>query len=294
MKDNNLPLTKKDTNSKLYISDLDGTLLNKAGNLSDYTKEKLISLLSKGINFTVASARSYVSIQEKLSGVPLTLPIIENNGAFISDLNSGKHEIVNHIESHIGPEILSIIFKYNCFPFISTFNGEDDFLYYQELISDGMANMFNIRLAGKDKRLKKLDDLKHSFGESVICFTVIEQEDVLEPIEEEINLNFPGMLRTHLYHDDYFPGWHWLTVHDRRAEKGQAIKLLVEKLGFDISQLVVFGDQVNDVSMFGVAAKAVAVANAVEELKAVATEVIGSNEEDSVVRFIEQEVAGGV
>jgi hypothetical protein len=50
--------------------------------------------------------------------------------------------------------------------------------------------------------------------------------------------------------------------------------------------LTVFGDQMNDLTMFGAAAHAIAVANAREELKRHATEVIGSNEEDSVVRYI--------
>lgn len=278
--------------NKLYISDLDGTLLDNAGNLSEYSRGKLVTLLSMGINFTVASARSYVSIQEKLMGVPLTLPIIENNGAFISNLHTGKHELVNSIGADIGSGILSIILQHGCFPFVATFNGEDDFLYYQELANEGMVNFFNIRTTGNDKRLRKLDNLNHSLGESVICFTVIEQEDVLEEIEDEINLNYPGMVKSHLYHDDYFPGWYWLTIHDRRAEKGQAVKLLVDKLGFDLSQLVVFGDQTNDVSMFELAPTAIAVSNAVDELKVLATEVIGSNEEDSVVKYIEKDVAG--
>ena len=53
-----------------------------------------------------------------------------------------------------------------------------------------------------------------------------------------------------------------------------------EQYGF--GKLAVFGDSVNDLSMFRVADEAYAMANAIDEVKAAATEVIGSNNEDAV------------
>lgn len=84
----------------------------------------------------------------------------------------------------------------------------------------------------------------------------------------------------------YSPGWYWLTVHDHRATKDQAIRILLEEWGLDGSELVVFGDSSNDIKMFQVADHAIAVANATDELKRYATQVIGSNNEDSVIKFI--------
>ena len=82
----------------IYISDLDGTLLTKNAVLSDFSKNKLQELLEDGLLFTVASARSVVSMAVALHGLKLPLPIVEFNGAFISDLESGRHEIINSIE----------------------------------------------------------------------------------------------------------------------------------------------------------------------------------------------------
>ena len=61
---------------------------------------------------------------------------------------------------------------------------------------------------------------------------------------------------------------------------------LLELAGFESENLTVFGDNLNDVKMFKTAARAVAVANATDEIKQYANHVIGSNEEDSVVKFI--------
>ena len=53
-------------------------------------------------------------------------------------------------------------------------------------------------------------------------------------------------------------------------------------------KLVVFGDSLNDISMFKIADESYAVANAMDELKKIATYIIGSNEEDSVVDLLKE------
>jgi len=75
----------------LYISDLDGTLLNNKPELSLFSRERLQALIADGLHFTVASARSVNSIRSLLGELKLTLPVISFNGAYISDLASGEH-----------------------------------------------------------------------------------------------------------------------------------------------------------------------------------------------------------
>jgi hydroxymethylpyrimidine pyrophosphatase-like HAD family hydrolase len=58
--------------------------------------------------------------------------------------------------------------------------------------------------------------------------------------------------------------------------------MLLDQLGLSTSNLTVFGDDVNDIGMFKIAARGVAVSNAVAEVKQHATEIIGSNEDDAV------------
>ena len=84
----------------------------------------------------------------------------------------------------------------------------------------------------------------------------------------------------------YFPGWKFFTVHDRRATKDQAITALRKARGLEEAELIVFGDEVNDIGMMRAADRPIAMANAKPEVKALAREIIGSNNEDSVVRRI--------
>ena len=65
---------------KLYVSDLDGTLLRNNASISEFSKMNLNLLLSGGMHFTVASARSVVSMKRILGDVNFRLPIVEFNG----------------------------------------------------------------------------------------------------------------------------------------------------------------------------------------------------------------------
>ena len=65
----------------LYVSDLDGTLLDRNARLSDITRYGLTRLLDAGLTFTVATARHVSSVRQILEGLPLQLPVISSNGA---------------------------------------------------------------------------------------------------------------------------------------------------------------------------------------------------------------------
>lgn len=276
----------------LYVSDLDGTLLTNLAVLSDFSKLTLKQLLQDGLLFTVASARSVVSMQVMLDGLNLPLPIVEFNGAFITDLVTGRHEIINNIELSIIEDLYPLIRRFSCVPLISTFNGSEDCLYYNDIINAGMNWYVENRRSSKDRRLRTLANLTDSFRDQVVCVTIIDQAPVLTELELAIKATYGSRVETHLYENRYSPGWHWLTVHDYRATKAQAIQILRQYYGLGDCELVVFGDHNNDIKMFQIADRAIAVKNATTELKSYATHLIDSNQEDSVVKYIAQDIKG--
>ncbi|MBD2570122.1 HAD family hydrolase [Anabaena lutea] len=273
----------------IYISDLDGTLLTKNAVLSDFSKSKLQELLQDGLLFTVASARSVVSMGVALDGLKLPLPIVEFNGAFISDLESGRHEIINSIEPEIIEDIYQIISSFKCVPFISSFNGAEDCCYYQEIINEGMEWYLNDRLFHQDKRLRSLTKLTDSFRDQIVCLTVINKTEILSELEIIIRERYGDKIQTYHYENNYAPGWHWLTIHSYKATKAQGILTLQEIYGLTSNKLIVFGDHNNDIEMFKIADYAIAVDNATVELKRHANHIIESHEVDSVVRYIYQD-----
>ena len=273
-------------NNRIYISDLDGTLLRNDATLSSYTRQKICELLDSGIQFTIASARSINSLRPMLDGIPFQLPIIEINGAFITDFQTGRHLIVNKIESDIVEQVFSCITAHNLLPFVSTFNGHEDCLYFQDIITDAMQWYLNDRKANEDARLRHVDDITAAFNDDCISLNVMGPRQQVEHLAGQLDRELGDSLENFFFENPYSPGGWWLTIHDRKACKSIAIRELAELAGFRMDDLTVFGDNLNDVKMFKTAARAVAVANATDEIKQYAHHVIGSNQDDSVVKFI--------
>jgi len=271
----------------LYVSDLDGTLLRDDTYLSEPAGAALARLIGDGLVFSVASARSVASMRPLLRGLRLNLPVIEFNGAFLSDLESGRHEIVNAIAPDVARDVYATIMRSGMSAFVSTFDGTADRLHFREPANDGERHYVANRKLHNDPRLRPTGDPAEGLGEEVVCLTVIDAPEPLAELEAAIAERFGGQVEMHFFENRYSPGWHWLTIHDRRASKDQAIRLLAERYDLGDHELVVFGDHLNDLKMFRIAAHAIAVANAHPELKRHATRLIGPNEEDSVVRFID-------
>jgi Cof subfamily protein (haloacid dehalogenase superfamily) len=272
----------------LYVSDLDGTLLCSAACLSDASHTALQAMLADGLPFAVASARSVVSMRPALSGLELKLPVIELNGAFVSDLGTGRHEIVNALPRELAADIYEAVAAFGCTPVIATFDGAADCLYHAQITNAGVRHYIEDRRRHRDERLRHCGSLADALADQVVSITLIDEEARLAELDLALRARHGPNIETHLFENIYSPGWYWLQVHDPRATKAQGVQTLVELCDLSAEELVVFGDHLNDVGMFGIAHCAVAVENAHPTLKRLATHVIGSNEDDSVVKFIRE------
>jgi Cof subfamily protein (haloacid dehalogenase superfamily) len=275
-------------NQKLFVSDLDGTLLQGDGTLSAYSRKALADLLEAGVHFTVASARAWGEIVPVLGDLPLSLPVIAINGAYLTDYATGNHLAINHIENDFAAAIYQHILEGQLFPFIVTHNGTEDCLYWQDLKNEQMQWYHDILHVHKDKRIRRIEDLKHALAEKVIAFAVMGPPEHVKALSEMLADEYPGLLENFLFENPYSPGHWWLTIHDERACKSKAIRTLAEMTGHDLNNLTVFGDHINDIKMLQLAGKGVTVANAEPEVKAIADEIIGSNDDDAVVRYMLQ------
>jgi len=110
-------------------------------------------------------------------------------------------------------------------------------------------------------------------------------------LAEKLRAEMDGALMLDLFENRYSPGWWWLTAQSSRVSKGEGLRRLAEREGFDLADTMVFGDALNDIPMFDVAGWSVAVENALPEVKAAADEVIGPHTEDAVVEWMRKRVS---
>ncbi|MHC4552601.1 MAG: Cof-type HAD-IIB family hydrolase [Planctomycetota bacterium] len=275
---------------KIYVSDLDGTLLADNAVLSDYSRGKLTELLEAGVHFTVASARAWDEIQLVLKDLPLRLPVIAVNGAYLTDYATGEHQVINNMSAELAASVYQETLDHDLLPFVVGHDGTTDRLYWEKLINAEMQWYHDILTLEKIKRLTHIERLEDALDQKVIAYAVMGPKENVYALSDRLAEEYPGLLENFLFENPYSPGHWWLTIHDQAACKSKGIRTLVEMTGHSIENLTVFGDHINDIKMLEMAGKGVTVANAEPQVKAVADEVIGSNEEDAVVKYIlEQE-----
>ena len=269
-----------DKSRVLYVSDLDGTLMRNDETISAYTERTLNKLIGEGLAFTYATARSVESARTITGGLKLKLPVVTRNGTVLADNSTGRHlekALFTEDEVRLLKELLPELHEYG---FVSCFIGDEMIkTYIPGKHTPGMEKY--LRKNEHDPRLRQAADFDSLFCGQPGYVTLIDDREKIAPIYERVR-DYPGwecLFQKDTYWDEY-----WLEICPQNCTKARAILKLKETFGFE--KLVVFGDSVNDLSMFRSADESYAVANALEELKEAATAVIGSNEEDAVADFL--------
>lgn len=269
-----------DKSRVLYVSDLDGTLMRNDETISAYTERTLNKLIGEGLAFTYATARSVESARTITGGLKLKLPVVTRNGTVLADNSTGRHlekALFTEDEVRLLKELLPELPEYG---FVSCFIGDEMIkTYIPGKHTPGMDKY--LRKNEHDPRLRQAADFDSLFCGQPGYVTLIDDREKIAPIYERVR-DYPGwecLFQKDTYWDEY-----WLEICPQNCTKARAILKLKETFGFE--KLVVFGDSVNDLSMFRSADESYAVANALEELKEAATAVIGSNEEDAVADFL--------
>ena len=200
-----------------YVSDVDHTLLGSDGMLSRCSRDTLNRLLAAGLRFTVASARSCFSLRYLLAGLDLSLPVVESNGAFVSDLATGRHHVVHALSPALLGDLWTLVRRSGHAPFLSTFDGRADRCYYGTVINAGMAWYVRDREQHRDPRLGRLGDLREGLRDQVVGLTIIGRQGPLAELRATIRDRLADAVRTYCYEKPVLAG---LALAERARRRG--------------------------------------------------------------------------
>ncbi len=271
----------------IYVCDLDGTLLRSDGTLSDFAKNDLCRLLGAGVRLTVASARGTPGMRALLAGVPLTLPVIELNGAFVSELDSGRHLVSNTLSRREAYAAVGAILETGNDPVVTSWDGRRDGVHFGPRTNDSTRWYVEEKQRYRDPRLMSCGDLLGiARDEQVAQVTTFALGEEATALTERLREVAGNGAHVHSAGNVYWPGWTEITVQHCDAVKGSAIPSLLATCDCEGADVVACGDHLNDLSMFAVATHSIAPANAHPEVLASAVEVVRSNDEDGIVRCL--------
>lgn len=266
----------------LYITDLDGTLLNSKGELSCNCQNKLNKLISDGLLFTVATARTNATVLNMFKNVSLNIPFVLMNGVLIYDPASKRYVSSHKIDKTTATKIIEIYKKYDNSPMLYFMKENYLEIAYNKIHNIYQENYINARDNLKQKVFKKITgELCIDESDSLIYIVSLDKPDVLSPIYNDIE-KLDSIYCA--YYSDNYTECNFMECMNKEASKGSAVLKIKELLSID--KIVAFGDNLNDLPLFEVADECYAVENACQELKDAATGIIGSNDNDGVINFI--------
>lgn len=268
----------------LYVSDMDGTLLNSKSLLSSATKERLNALIAEGALFTVATARTPATVVRLMEDVKTLLPFIVMAGCAMWDNVAKSYQSVRHINKDCVEKIINVFEKHGNNPFVYHQDGNRIVVNHIERMTENEKSFIMPRITTPLKQLETCASLSEMPTNNVMLIFSMGPFSQLRSIADEIDSE--GIeCSLNCYHDILVEGGGVLDIYLKGTTKAAAIKELAKKTGAE--RIVVFGDNLNDIPMMKAADWSVAVENAFDEVKETADEIIGSNDQDAVARWID-------
>ncbi|MEG2819697.1 MAG: HAD family hydrolase [Muribaculaceae bacterium] len=269
----------------LYVTDLDGTLLNSKSEVSKRTAEILNHLIDdENIMFTIATARTPATAIPKLNDVHLSLPAIVMTGAAMWSKKDNNYHHVSILHADTVAKIHSLCDKHNVNPFIYMRNGNMLDAYHSKAMSEREQLFVNERCNSPFKHFILQD--KYNDDDAMLMFAIDDYPKLYNLYEQLCN-EITGC-EAICYHDIFGEETGLLEIYGEGTSKATAIKKLAKEV--NANRIVVFGDNLNDIPMMKIADHAVAMSNAVDEVREYANEIIGTNNDDSVARWIQNDI----
>ncbi len=285
---------------KLIAIDLDGTLLNSYGQISEKNKLALNNAKEKGIQIVLASGRTTDSVKSIANEIGVQNYIICGNGSLIYDLQ--KEEIIydKFIEKKKALQIIDICEKNSIYYNIYTENmviaktlNNNVLFYYQENANkpDNKKTKINIvqDIYEYVKNLENQNILKITISDNdVIIFNSIIRK--LREVKDIDVLDVEHMSRKIIKTgtEESKLEYYYTEITKKNVDKWYAIEFLMENLNINSNEVLTIGDNVNDKLMIENAGCGVAMGNSAPYVKEVSNLVVANNNEDGVAEAIEK------
>lgn len=275
-----ISIEKKTEEKTLYVTDLDGTLLNRNDIINPFSIQAINTLVENGMLFTYATARSLVSASKVTKGLSTNIPVIAYNGTFIFQPSTGEILSQESFTEEERKYVREILTRHKISPMVYSFiSGIEKVSWIPQFENDGIRRYLSVRQG--DRRFRPVEDDGQLYEGEVFYYTCIGEKEELEPVYGIFSKDsrYRCTMQQELYRPEY-----WCEIMPALATKSNAIKKLKEMWG--CTKVISFGDAVNDIPMFQISDECYAVDNAVDELKSLATGVIQSNEDDGVAKWL--------
>ena len=283
---------------KLVAIDLDGTMLNQYGVVTQKTKEAIQKAQENGIEVIIASGRPIDSIKTIANEINSKKYFISGNGAIIYDVENNQIIYENVLKKQKVLEIIKICEEnsiyYNLYTDkeIIAKSLQCNVLYYhKENANKNEENKTHIKIVdnvydyieNKDEKVVKItvcDNNQTIFNSILRKLKEISEIEVLEVSHMSRKLIKQGTEEVPI---EYF----YTEVSAKNVDKWNAIEFLKEKMNIKTEEIVAIGDNINDKNMIKNAGLGIAMGQSHPAIKEIANKITSSNIEDGVAQALQ-------
>jgi len=273
---------------RLVAIDVDGTLLTSAQAISPATRATIRAVLERGVRVVLVTGRSFSQTRAFAEELGVTAPLIVHNGALVKD-TAGRVFDVRLLEPEVVREIIRRARVHRM-----------DLIVFEDPEGEGRAILEPIA-PENDRMLRYLSrwrrpaeivpDLMLSVDRAVLALTTVDRWKKARRFADAIEREFSGRVRV------------WRTEYPRRdvalvdivspeCSKARALDGLARQWGIAPLEIMVVGDNWNDLEMLAYAGLGVVMGNAEEELKQLGYYVTGTNDEDGLAHALRRFILG--
>ena len=278
---------------KLVAIDLDGTMLNQYGIVTEETKKTIEQVQKQNVEVIIASGRPIDSIKTISNEIKSDKYFISGNGAILYDIQKDEIIYENTLKKQKVLDIIKICEENSIYYNIYT---EKEIIaksldcnvlyYFKENLKKEEENKTHINIISdiyeyiknKDEKIIKIticDKTKIIFNSIMRKLKEISEIEVLEVSHMSRKMIRQGTEEVPI---EYY----YTEISAKNVDKWGAIEMLAEKMQITKDEIITIGDNVNDKKMLENAGMGVAMGNSSPEIQKIAKYVTKSNGEDGV------------
>lgn len=246
---------------RLFVTDLDGTLLNSDKKITADNKAALKKLVDSGVEVVLASGRHPALIRGYADELGLNTPIVACNGAMVKDLKTEELMYINKMSSKSILKVLEVAGKFQ----VDYWIYERDGIYYNRETETvrGYLSKNGTRMSAAKVSFKQIDNLEelleNNGGIAKVLLVFAGREEVKMELFNELSK----------IHDvePCFSDKVYLDVMNKGVNKKNGIEFYASNKGISKEEIITIGDNDNDIQMLEYAGLGIAMGNATEGAK---------------------------